>query len=236
MHRVLLNVPDINLLFQTLIYKKLTIWMRNTVHGELCKIGLFQYGHFTFNSNWKTIRKHNVYLSFWWANDMFQNGHRGFATPKAIMFVFQRKLRCLQLIPRSWRHLNLLWNTNMIAWLKHDNKSLQKCIASLVWAKLTRYLGNNTAISSLSIDGQLKIRITGRQKLGIHANKLPKIGDKTMMYKGSYFTIVNMMTSSNENIFSVTGPLCGEFTGHRWIPRTKASDAELWCFLWSAPE
>ena len=28
------------------------------------------------------------------------------------------------------------------------------------------------------------------------------------------------------------GPLCGEFTGHRWVPRTKASDAELWCFLW----
>ena len=44
------------------------------------------------------------------------------------------------------------------------------------------------------------------------------------------------MTSSNGNIFRVTGPLCGEFTGHRWIPRTKASDAELWCFLWSAPE
>ena len=36
--------------------------------------------------------------------------------------------------------------------------------------------------------------------------------------------------------FRVTGPLCGEFTGHRWIPFTKASDAELWCFLWSAPE
>ena len=34
----------------------------------------------------------------------------------------------------------------------------------------------------------------------------------------------------------VTGPLCGKLTGHRWIPRTKASDAELWCFLWSAPE
>ena len=25
-------------------------------------------------------------------------------------------------------------------------------------------------------------------------------------------------------------------TGHWWIPLTKASDAELWCFLWSAPE
>ena len=44
----------------------------------------------------------------------------------------------------------------------------------------------------------------------------------------------SMMTSSNGNIFRVTGPLCGEFTGQRWIPRTKASDAELWFFL-SAP-
>ena len=45
-----------------------------------------------------------------------------------------------------------------------------------------------------------------------------------------------MMTSSNGNIFRVTGPLCGEFTGDRWILHTKASDAELWCFLWSGPE
>ena len=45
-----------------------------------------------------------------------------------------------------------------------------------------------------------------------------------------------MMTSSNGNIFRVTGHLCGEFTGPRWIPRTKVSDAELWCFLWYASE
>ena len=45
-----------------------------------------------------------------------------------------------------------------------------------------------------------------------------------------------MMTSSNGNIFRVTGHLCGEFTGLRWISRTKASDAELWCFLWFVPE
>ena len=45
-----------------------------------------------------------------------------------------------------------------------------------------------------------------------------------------------MMTSSNGNIFRVTGHLCGEFTGPRWIPHTKASDAELWCLLWSEPE
>ena len=40
------------------------------------------------------------------------------------------------------------------------------------------------------------------------------------------------MTSSNGNIFRVTGLCAGH---HRRIPRTKASDAELWCFLWSAP-
>ena len=43
--------------------------------------------------------------------------------------------------------------------------------------------------------------------------------------------IIPMMTSSNGNIFRVTGYLCGEFTGSRWNPRTKASDAELWFFL-----
>ena len=45
-----------------------------------------------------------------------------------------------------------------------------------------------------------------------------------------------MLTSSKGNIFRVIGPLWGEFIGHRWIPLTKASDAERWCFLWSAPE
>ena len=37
-------------------------------------------------------------------------------------------------------------------------------------------------------------------------------------------------------IFRVTGPLWGESIGHRWIPLTKASDAELWCFRWTATD
>ena len=41
---------------------------------------------------------------------------------------------------------------------------------------------------------------------------------------------------SNGNIFRVIGLLCGDFSGHRWIPLTKASDGEIWCFLSSAPE
>ena len=47
---------------------------------------------------------------------------------------------------------------------------------------------------------------------------------------------IDMITSSNGNISRGTGLFCGKFTGHRCIPRTKASDAELWYFLWSAPE
>ena len=47
------------------------------------------------------------------------------------------------------------------------------------------------------------------------------------------FELGHMMTPSNGNIFRVAGHWCGEFTGHRWIPRTKASarsfDVSLIC-------
>ena len=45
-----------------------------------------------------------------------------------------------------------------------------------------------------------------------------------------------IMTSSNENVFRLTGPLWGESTGHQWIPLAKASNAELWYLLRSAPK
>ena len=56
----------------------------------------------------------------------------------------------------------------------------------------------------------------------------------TQLYK--YIGRLNMMTSSNGNIFRVTGPLSGGFTAHWWILLTMASDAELWYFLWSTPQ
>ena len=43
--------------------------------------------------------------------------------------------------------------------------------------------------------------------------------------------VQNTMTSSNGNIFRVIGHLCGEFTGPRRIPLTKAIDVGLWCFF-----
>ena len=55
----------------------------------------------------------------------------------------------------------------------------------------------------------------------------------------SVFWLVSSTASTwwqMEAFFRVTGPLCGEFPCLRWIPHTKTSDGELWCFLWSAPE
>ena len=70
-----------------------------------------------------------------------------------------------------------------------------------------------------------------------------RIGDKPLYKRnqvtGHFKSKVNSITNDNVikgNIFRVIGLLCGEFTGHRWISITKASDAELLCFLWSAPK
>ena len=43
--------------------------------------------------------------------------------------------------------------------------------------------------------------------------------------------IFHMMTWSNGTIFHHSGHLCGEFTGLRWLPRTKASDARFDAFF-----
>ena len=45
---------------------------------------------------------------------------------------------------------------------------------------------------------------------------------------------MTMMTSSNGNIFHVTGHFCGEFTGE--LPAQRTVTRSFWCFLWSVPE
>ena len=46
---------------------------------------------------------------------------------------------------------------------------------------------------------------------------------------------IHMMTSSNGKNFPRNWPFVRGIHRSRWIPHTKASDAELWCFLWCAP-
>ena len=61
--------------------------------------------------------------------------------------------------------------------------------------------------------------------------QLHKFLQTPMRTMSSYWDMC-MMTSSNGNSFRVTDTLCGEFTGHRWIPRTKASDVGALIFSW----
>ena len=44
-----------------------------------------------------------------------------------------------------------------------------------------------------------------------------------------------MMTSSNGNIIRVTGPLCGEFTGHRWSALNKRLIIQSWGWWFESP-
>ena len=55
--------------------------------------------------------------------------------------------------------------------------------------------------------------------------------DKTPYHIMMVSTATHIMTSSNGNIFRVTGHLCREFTSLRWIPHTNASDMELDVFF-----
>ena len=55
-----------------------------------------------------------------------------------------------------------------------------------------------------------------------------------LVHRGQFLQLFliskTLTTSSNGNIFRITGPLWGESTGDQWIPLTNSSDAGLWCF------
>ena len=73
---------------------------------------------------------------------------------------------------------------------------------------LAQDVGVENLYNNTNISWQILLRISGMQR----------ISEKPLL--SIYFRWWNdhMMTSSNRNIFSVTGPLCGEFTSHLWIP------------------
>ena len=50
------------------------------------------------------------------------------------------------------------------------------------------------------------------------ANLIDTTQNETLTYQNPIFDEYFMMTSSNGNIFRVTGPLCGEFTGPAEFP------------------
>ena len=115
-----------------------------------------------------------------------------------------------------------LSEVNSIYW--DINKILETTISN--GFSRNKYFVSWLKIHWLSMDHLRNCRLFG-------AKPLPK--QHILCYTESARHIF-MMTPSKGNIFHVTDPLWGESIGHRWNPLTKASDAELWRFLWSAPE
>ena len=103
------------------------------------------------------------------------------------------------------------------------NKSSHDILMGYHGDSLTFNVRSKFIFSILSIDGFVSFYL---DCMGTDANITSKL----------QFSRWIMMTSSNGNIFRVTNALCGEFSGHPWIPRTKASGAEFWCFYLSTPE
>ena len=54
---------------------------------------------------------------------------------------------------------------------------------------------------------------------------------KLVLSKCRFGILQDMMMSSNGNFFRVTGPLCIEFTGLRWIPRTVTRSFDVFIYL-----
>ena len=136
----------------------------------------------------------------------------------------------------SWEHISVKFESEFIHF--HSRKYKWKCVQKWRHFVLGRWVKNTTYVS---MDSNISLAASRRHYVirtnvdSIHQHLHTASGQSELVYQPAYKWLM-MMTSSNGNIVRVTGHLCGEFTGHRWIPRTKASDAELWCFLWSAPE
>ena len=113
--------------------------------------------------------------------------------------------------------LNQIWLKSIAGGPIHNNPAMVEikawCQAGIIW----------TMFSLLT-----QICITQLAQMPFRSSIEIWLGDVLTIH-------VFMVMSSNGNVFRVTDPLCGEFTGHRWIPLTKTSDAELWWFLWSVP-
>ena len=115
-------------------------------------------------------------------------------------------------------HINALGNMHIILtiWQKNGLCGLYLIAVKLLWP---------TKIEKVDDDETILVSVKA-------TSPIPDAGCIIICYQ----TVVGndvmiMMTWSNGNILRLIGSLCGEFTGHRWIPLAKVSDAELWYFL-----
>ena len=99
-------------------------------------------------------------------------------------------------------------------------------VMAIIWVQLMVITWTNAGLLSTGLLGTHFKEI----RIGILSFSSKKMHLKVSSAKMAAI-LHTMTTSSNGSIFRVNGPLCGEFTGHWWIPHTKARDAKLWCFF-----
>ena len=132
--------------------------------------------------------------------------------------LFQRPFRYYRLnIPRMWFFISKIWDLS--EWFVcHFRSSLVNWPSSELWLK-------HSLIGTL-------LSIKDRSRTWRHKEQ-------------RYFKISDIRNADALDVhddvikwkhFPRYWPFARGIHRSRWIPRTKTSDAELWCFLWSAPE
>ena len=136
-----------------------------------------------------------------------------------------------------YRSITLNFPTRVINWKTlraqryyHDYTYITnwaaKCIFKFHWTNPTISKVNNINLHEISVN-----IIRGV----IFVIKIPILHGLNNYWPLKWSIITkDIMTSSNRYISALLA-LCVGSTGHRWIPLSKVSDAELWYFLWSAP-
>ena len=152
--------------------------------------------------------------------------------------------QCWDLVNRSLRN-KLQWNLNRNSYILIQENSYENVVWTYTMAVIiSRPQSINQQHFVSGVNWLVILCMRNSSVCGkVPSIMIPCFGqpDSNQMYTAlessvtTIFEVNFIMTSPNVNIFRVTDPLCGEFTGHRWIPLTKASDAEHWCSLWSAP-
>ena len=149
-------------------------------------------------------------------------------------------------IKRCWSITTLIHcNDDAPAMMHHIDASWRLCITVpihhqkiIVYGKISTH-SNVTTLISIYIRKSGKLFEYFEAPLlvtdGAHANNICTSRNTVSNWKKLRGLIITWWRHQMQT-FSALLSLCGEFTGLRWIPRTKASDAELWSFLWSALE
>ena len=120
-------------------------------------------------------------------------------------------------------------------------------IMSTIWPWYLKWLDHSAWIRRLGFRVPLRSRHFLSQKPWHFHNNIRSCVEndcccpRTVNISSVNFILKNNLTYLHDDVikwehFRVTDPLCREFTSNRLIPPTKTSDAELWYFLWSAPE